>query len=146
MGLQNRTCGISMPGHVECALEQFKHPSPKWPQHSLHHWTEPHCGTEAQVAETQGTNCVDMADTQRAQEALGCCLCCARAADCAVPPAIGTLATQQAKPMITTFKGLTQLLNCAATHLDAKMRFRASDMALRIDGGASCLSESKTRS
>jgi hypothetical protein len=61
-------------------------------------------------------------------------------------PAIGTLATQQAKPTITTLKGLTQLLNYAATHPDAEVRFHASDMVLHIDSDASCLSESKARS
>jgi hypothetical protein len=58
----------------------------------------------------------DTADTQRAQEVLGCCSCCAGAVDCTVPPAIGTLATQRAEPAVATLKGLTQLPNCAATH------------------------------
>jgi hypothetical protein len=98
------------------------------------------------MAEVQDTNCVDTADTQRAQEVLGCCSCCAGAVDCTAPPAIGTLATQQAKPAVATLKGLTQLLSCTATHLGAEMRFRASDMALRINGDASCLSESKAQS
>jgi hypothetical protein len=98
------------------------------------------------MAEAQDTNCIDAADTQRAQEALGCCLCCARAVDCTALPGIGTLATQQAEPAIATLKGLTQLLNCAATHSGAEMRFRASDVVLRIDSDASCLSESKARS
>jgi hypothetical protein len=61
-------------------------------------------------------------------------------------PSGGTLAAQQAKPTVATLKGLTQLLNCAATHPDAEMRFHASDVALHIDSDASHLSESKARS
>jgi hypothetical protein len=56
------------------------------------------------------------------------------------------LATQQAKPTITTLKGLTQLLNHAVTHPDAEMRFHTSDVVPCIDSDASCLSESKARS
>jgi hypothetical protein len=54
-----------------------------------------------------------------------------RACICTVPPAIGTLAAQQAKPTMATLKGLTQLLNCAATHPDAEVRFRARGPAHR---------------
>ena len=61
-------------------------------------------------------------------------------------PAIGTLATQQAKPTATTLKGITQLLNYAATHPDAVLRFHASDMILHVDSDASYLSEPKARS
>jgi hypothetical protein len=73
-------------------------------------------------------------------------LCCAGAVDCTMLLAIGTLATQQAKPTIATLKGLTQLPNCAATHPDAETCFHASDMVLHIDSDASHLSESKARS
>jgi hypothetical protein len=54
--------------------------------------------------------------------------------------AIGTLALQQAKPALTTLKGLTQLLNCAAAHLGTEAHFRASGAVLHVDSGASCLS------
>jgi hypothetical protein len=60
-----------------------------------------------------------------------------------MPPSIGTLAVQQAKPTVATLKGLTQLLNCEATHPDAEVGFHTSDMVPHIDSNASCLSKSK---
>jgi hypothetical protein len=53
------------------------------------------------------------------------------------------LAAQRVKPAVATLEGLTQLLNCAATHPDAEVRFHTSDVVPRIDSNASCLSESK---
>jgi hypothetical protein len=34
MGLQNRTCDISMPGNVSNAIRKFQHDAPKHPQHT----------------------------------------------------------------------------------------------------------------
>jgi hypothetical protein len=57
------------------------------------------------------------------------------------------LATQQAKSTFATLKGITKLLNhAAATHPDAEVRFRASDMVSHIDNDASHLSEYKAHS
>jgi len=61
-------------------------------------------------------------------------------------PAIGTLATQQAKATKATMQGLTHLLNYCATHPDAVVRFHASDMILHVDSDASYLSAPKARS
>jgi hypothetical protein len=60
--------------------------------------------------------------------------------------ALGTLASDQTEPTTDTLTAMTQLLNYAATHPDAVVEFRASDMVLHIESDASYLSESKGRS
>jgi len=60
--------------------------------------------------------------------------------------ALGTLAAVQAEGTQATITACTQLLNYAATHPDAVLRYTASDMVLHIHSDASYLSESKARS
>jgi hypothetical protein len=60
--------------------------------------------------------------------------------------ALGTLAAAQSEGTTATTKACTHLLNYAATHPDAKIRFQASDMILHIHSDASYLSETKARS
>jgi hypothetical protein len=54
--------------------------------------------------------------------------------------ALGTLAT--AKSTKDTAKGITQLLNYAATHPDAILMYHASDTVIHVHSDASYQSES----
>jgi hypothetical protein len=121
---KNRTCGISVPGCVERALERLKHRHQN--DLSALRTAGPNRNAALKSKWPKHRTPTASADMQGAQEVLGCCLHHARAVDCAVPPAIGTLATQQAKPAIATLKGPAQLLNCAATHPGAEVRFRGA--------------------
>ena len=89
---------------------------------------------------------LDAANKKTVQEVLGTFLFYARAVDITMLKAIGTIATQQAKPTETTMKAIVKFLNYAATHPDAELLFKASDMVLWVDSDASYLSESKARS
>jgi hypothetical protein len=60
--------------------------------------------------------------------------------------ALGSLAAAQAQGTQATAKACTKLLNYAATHPEATIRFKASDMILHIHSDASYLSEPKARS
>ena len=60
--------------------------------------------------------------------------------------ALGSLAAQQPEATNTTAKRMTQLLNYAASHPDATMRYSQSGMILHISSDASYLSEPKARS
>ena len=60
--------------------------------------------------------------------------------------ALGSIATQQAKPTEATKKACHKLLDYAATHPNATVRYHKSDMILCIDSDASYLSESKAKS
>jgi hypothetical protein len=60
--------------------------------------------------------------------------------------ALGTLAAAQSQGTEKTMEATVQLLNYAATHPDAAIRFYKSDMILYIHSDASYLSEPKARS
>jgi hypothetical protein len=142
-----RTATLSMPGYVERALQRFQHPVPSKPEHAPHDWKPPQYGAKIQYAESPDeTPYLDVADKKRVQEVLGTLLYYARAIDITMLKAIGTIATQQANPTEATMKALVKLLNYAATHPDAELRYVASDMCLWNDSDASYLSEAKARS
>jgi len=70
----------------------------------------------------------------------------AQAIDCTMLPALGSLAAAQSKASKTSAKACTKLLNCAATHPDAVVRYHKSGMILRIHSDASYLSKMEARS
>jgi hypothetical protein len=85
-------------------------------------------------------------DITRIQQVVGTLLYNARAVDPTLLVALGTLAAAQTKCTKSTAKALTQLLNYAATHPDATLRYTASGMVLYLHSDASYLSESEARS
>jgi len=142
-----RTCDISMPGYVERALQRFNHPKPTRQQHAPHAWQKPKYGAKTQYATLpDNSEPLQSIDTKYVQEVLGTLLYYARAVDCTMLTAIGSIATQQAKPTKKTMDAIKQLLNYAATHPNAVVRYHASDMILFVDSDGSYLSESKARS
>eukprot|EP00804_Cyclotella_cryptica_P026916 CCRYP_014749-RA/>CCRYP_014749-RA protein AED:0.26 eAED:0.26 QI:0/0/0/1/0/0/2/0/1022 len=70
----------------------------------------------------------------------------ARAVDCTMLPALGSLATQQLAPTQNTMSKIHQFLDYAMTHPDAMITYRASNMILAVHSDASYLSETKARS
>jgi len=60
--------------------------------------------------------------------------------------ALSTLASEQTKATENTNKNIEQLLDYLATHPDATIRYKASDMILNIHSDASYLSEPKAQS
>jgi hypothetical protein len=80
------------------------------------------------------------------QEVIGTFLYYARCIDSTMLPALGSLTTQQANPMQNTKKIVHKLLDYAATHPNAIITYRASDMALTGHNDASYLSETNARS
>ena len=80
------------------------------------------------------------------QEVVGVFLYYARAVDCTMLCALGSLASQQANPTETTLKRVKQFLDYAASNPDATITYKASDMVLAVHSDASYLSETKARS
>jgi len=80
------------------------------------------------------------------QQVAGTFLLYARAVDSTMLPAFGSISTNQASPTQATKDNVNQLLDYAATHPDAALRFYASDMVLHIHSDTSYLSESKAHS
>ena len=59
--------------------------------------------------------------------------------------ALVSIATQQASPTANTMRKIKQLLNYAATHPDASVTYRSSNMVLAVHSDASYLSETKSQ-
>ena len=142
-----RTLELSMPGYVEEALKRFAHPTPITPQHSPFKWTRPVYGQSIQYAKEEDTTPVlNTNDTKRVQQVVGTFLYYARAIDNTMLPALNDIAAQQSAPTETTATQITQILDYAASHPDAVIKFQASDMVLHIHSDASYLSAPKARS
>jgi hypothetical protein len=142
-----RTVDCSMPGYVQKALTRFQHPAPTRPQHSPHAWTPPSYGIAVQLTPPPDTSApLPPADITRIKEVVGTLLYYARAIDSTMLVALGTIASAQSEGTDATILAVTQLLNYAATHPDAVLRYHASDMQLAIASDASYLTEPKARS
>ena len=89
---------------------------------------------------------LDKAGKKFFQEVYGTLLYYARAVDCTMLAALGSIATQQAIPTANTMRKIKQLLDYAATHPDAVVTYRSSNMVLAAHSEASYLSETKSRS
>ena len=143
----NRTVDLSMPGYIAKALQRFQHPTPERPEHSPHEWIQPNYGTPTQCTATEdASQPLDKKGVQCVQEVVGVLLCCARAIDNTMLVALNDTGAAQAKSTQHTLQAHVKLLNYAATHPDATIRFTASNMILRLHTDASCLSAPKARS
>jgi hypothetical protein len=137
---------LSMPGYIEEALQRFTHPLPKRPQHSPHKWVPPQYGATIQSAPPEDNTLPPNAKgIKRLQEVIGTLLFSARAVDNTMLVALGTLVAAQTQGTEQTMQALMQLLDYAATHPDAAIRFHKSDMILYVHSDASYLSEAKAR-
>jgi hypothetical protein len=143
----NRTCDISMPGYIERALQRFEHPAPTKPEDSPHDWIKPNYGAHVQLTTPIDTSdSLSAKETKRLQEVIGTILYYARAIDNTMLVALSSLAAAQSKGTKATAKACARLLNYAATHSDAVIRYKASEMILHIHSDASYLSEPHARS
>ena len=138
---------VSMPGYIEKDLQRFTHPTPTRPQHAPSQWTAPQYGAPIQYADDEdNTNPLSKEGITRLQQIIGTLLYYARAVDPTMLVALGTIAAAQTKGTEATMEAAVQLLNYAATHLDATIRYHKSDMILHIHSDASYLSEPQARS
>ena len=143
---QHRTCDLSMPGYVQRALQKFEHPIPKKPQDSPHRWTKPQYGAKQQMTKHDISPNLDQAGIKHIQGITGTFLYYARGVDPTMMVAVNAIASAQSNGTEATLDACCQLLNYAATHPNATIRFTSSDMMLIIHSDASYLSESKSRS
>ena len=142
-----RHVDISMPGYVEATLHKFQHPLPERPEDSPHAWNIPNYGAKVQYApDTDASNKLPQEQITRIQQVVGTLLYYAIAVDPTMRVALSTIATAQAQATENTADAVVQLLNYAATHPDATIRYNASAMVLWDHSDASYLSEPKARS
>lgn len=144
---EKRTVDLSMPGYIQATLHKYQHPSPKRAQHAPHTWTEPNYGAKQQLTTPEDTATpLNPAQIKRLQQITGTLLYYARAVDPTLLVALGTIAAQQSRGTATTNAAINQVLDYCHTHPNATIRYRASDMILKIHSDASYLSEAKARS
>jgi hypothetical protein len=137
---------LSMPGYVKNALVKFRHCLPDTLQHAPSHYTAPIYGSKVQYETTDTTAPLDADGTSFIQQISGTFLFYARAVDPTMRHALSSLSQQQAAPTESTQQEALHFLDYAASHPDATIRYRASDMVLAIHSDASYLSEPQARS
>ena len=136
-----------MPDYVTKKLTQYNHPKPKRPQHCPYTPAPVQYGRKTQTPiPTDDSPPLDKDGKKRIQGIIGSFLYYARAVDPTILMALSAIAADQANPTELTLKRINQFLDYMATHPDAKIRFRASDMILNVHSDASYLSAPKARS
>ena len=80
------------------------------------------------------------------QQVLGVLLYYGRAVDSTVLVALSSIASAQASPTELTLSLIKQLLDYVATHPDAILTYKKSDMVLAVHSDASYLSKPQARS
>jgi hypothetical protein len=128
-------------------LEKFEHPPPTKPEHSPYQHNKPQYGAPIQL-----TNPIDesapLSDIKkgRIQSIIGTNWYYARSVDLTIITALSALASQQAKPTEQTAKRVVKYLNYMATNTNATIRYKASNMLLKIHADSSYLNEPDARS
>ena len=144
---EKRTLGISMPKYIPKLLQRYAHNKPARPQHSPHPAPPKKYGAEAQTpVPTDDSHLLPKERIRRIQAIVGSILFYARAIDNTVLVALSSIAMSQAKATENTENIVEQLLDYLATHPNASVLYRASDMILNIHSDASYLNEPNGRS
>jgi hypothetical protein len=120
---KNRTVDMDMPDYVGNTLQCFKHITAK-AEDLPHLWIAPHCGEATQLTSPPDTSTpLSPDDLKLVQQIVGVFLYCALAIDNTMLVALSSIASAQAKGTHATLKACRRLLDYAATHPDAKIRF-----------------------
>ena len=136
-----------MSEYLKTDLLKFQHPAPKRPQHAPHFWAKPTYGAQVQYAQDDDSFPLMSAKTiNLMQQIVGTLLYYSIAVDPNMLTNPDSIASQQSRGTKKTYADTLWLLNYAATHPNAKMRYTASDMILYVYSEASYLSEPRARS
>jgi hypothetical protein len=142
-----RTVDISMPGYIKKKLQEYEHIRPKKLQMCPYSPKLKRLGTEAQAPLLpDALPRLDAKGIKQVQQIIGRILYYARVVDMMVLMALSSITVEQTKATEKTMGRCTQLLDYFSGHLNATVRFHASDMILNIHSDASYLSEEKARS
>jgi hypothetical protein len=136
-----------MPGYIKKLLHKCKHKMAKKPQNCPYAPAPKQYGADAQAPLPNDISPKLSANKiKNIQRIIGSILYYVRAVDSTVLMALSSIASQQTKGTTNTMDKAEQFLDYLATHPDATIRFRASDMILNIHSDASYLSEANTQS
>ena len=144
---EKREVHLSMWGYIRRALIRFQHERPKRDQNQPYPHTPIKYGEKIQHSEPDDDSPeLDRKAAIFIMQVTGVFLYYARAVDGLMLPALSAIASEQAKPTENTMKKTKQFLDYAASHDDAVLTYRASDMVLAIHSDASYLNERNSRS
>ena len=136
-----------MPGYIAKALKRFNHIKKARPEHAPHAWTVPQYGQKVQyTAPTDNTPPLSPIDIKEVEQLVGVFLYYGRALDNTMLTGLNEISSSQSSATEATMAACTKLLDYAATHPDAVVRFTASGMVLHIHSDASYLSAPKAKS
>ena len=128
--------------YVPTKLKEFNNPHLKKRKHAPYPAVPRFTNSQNTVSEDD-TKLLPPEKITRIQQIVGSFLHYGRAIDITILKAINMLATQQAKPTVTTENHMKQFLDYCATHPDAKIRYFASNMILQIHSDAAYINETK---
>eukprot|EP00804_Cyclotella_cryptica_P020749 CCRYP_016588-RA/>CCRYP_016588-RA protein AED:0.03 eAED:0.02 QI:0/0/0/1/1/1/3/0/1217 len=138
--------GIKHAQHLLQTLNEHYETSQDWKASTLSSYPRTYGAKQQFVDTADDSALLSNTDKTFVQEVIGVFLYYARAVDCTMLPALGSLATQQSAPTQNTMSKIHQFLDYAMTHPDAMITYRAGNMILAVHSEASYLSETKARS
>ena len=122
-----------MPGYIEKLLRTYQHRMPVRPQHCPYTPPPKQYGAKAQTPLPIGISPKLTPDKKKEiQRIVGCILYYARAVDITVLMALSSITIEQTKGTTSAMDKAKQLLDYLATHPDAKIWYRASDMVMKF--------------
>ena len=134
------TLDISMPGYIKKQLQKYKHDMPKCPKNCPYQPQEKKYGKAAQYPISLDTSSgLEGKEIKVVQQVVGGILWDARSVNMTVLMALSTIVSQQSKATKNMWNAVKQLLDYLASHPDATIRYRASDMVLNIHSDVSYL-------
>ena len=143
---KNNFVDISMPSYIKNLLKQLNIKTTQT-EHAPHKYNVPAYGQKIQLAPDEDTSAkLEQKEKHRIQQIVGSLLYYRRAIDPTILVALGSIASQQNQPTKNTAESVTKLLNYVATHPNAVIRYKKSDMILHVHSDASYLSKPKARS
>ena len=144
---EKRILDIAMPTYVHKQLVKYNHPTPRRPQHCPFNPLPIQYGKSAQEpAPIDDSPRLDAKGKQFIQQVVGSFQYYARAIDSTALMALSEIASAQAAPTEHTMRRTKQFLDYMATHPNAVIRYRASDMVLNVHSDASYLTAPNARS
>ena len=131
-----------MPGYVENGLHEFQHKTPSKPAHGPSHYTAPVYGSHTQMTDApDNTPALTPVQQKILERVVGKFLYYGRAVDPQMLQTLSVLALKQVGGAQTTVAAMTHFLNFCATYPNARLRYTASEMVLRVESDASYLTE-----
>ena len=129
---------IAMPTYVQKQLDRYQWKKPKRAQHCPYEPNPVHYGKKSdEIVHEKESPMLDEKEKKFIQQVVGSFLYYARAVDMTILTALNAIASEQAAPTERTMEIVHQFLDYMATHPDAVIRFRTSDMILSVHSDAS---------